>query len=147
MPVDFSECAREGAKYASFFAARVGASLLLMHIVQPPDYVAAEALTESAESSPLVTDARLEAEEDKLRTFAFFLPHAGVTVETEVAVGLASEKLAEATKRPDVDMLITSTHGYTGLRHALIGSTAEQLLRLARCPVLVVPSHSREAPH
>jgi nucleotide-binding universal stress UspA family protein len=145
VPVDFSDCAREGAKYALVFAARVGANLLLMHIVQPPDYIATEALTESARSSPLVTAARLEAEK-KLSELVTSLPHAGVTVETEVAVGLASEKLAEATKRPDVDMLVTSTHGYTGLRHALIGSTAEQLLRLARCPVLVVPSHSREAP-
>ena len=116
-----------------------------MHVVQPPDYIATEALTENARSSPLVTAARLDAEK-KLSELVASLPHAGVSVETEVAVGLASEKLVEATKRPDVDMLITSTHGYTGLRHALIGSTAEQLLLLARCPVLVVPSHGCEMP-
>ncbi|MEO6870735.1 MAG: universal stress protein [Chthoniobacterales bacterium] len=37
VPVDFSDCAREGASYASAFAAKVGANLLLMHVVQPPD--------------------------------------------------------------------------------------------------------------
>jgi hypothetical protein len=40
-------------------------------------------------------------------------------------------------------MVITSTHGDTGLRHVLLGSTVEQLVRLAHCPVLVVPSHRR----
>jgi nucleotide-binding universal stress UspA family protein len=143
VPVDFSECATEGAKYASVFAARAGANLLLMHVVQPPDYFTTDALTENGDTSPLLAAARLEAEKNLNELVASF-PHDGVPMETQVEVGFASEKLAEAMKRPDVDMVITSTHGYTGLRHALIGSTAEQLLRLARCPVLVVPSHNRE---
>ena len=42
VPVDFSECAKEGARYASVFATAVGADLLLMHVVHPPDYMAAE---------------------------------------------------------------------------------------------------------
>ena len=72
-----------------------------------------------------------------------FLPLVGISAETEVAVGTPIEKLVEETARPDIDMVIISTHGYTGLRHVLLGSTAEQLVRLAHCPVLVVPSHRR----
>ena len=53
------------------------------------------------------------------------------------------EKLVEETERRDIEMVITSTHGYSGLRHVLLGSTAEQLVPLAHCPVLVVPSHCR----
>jgi len=44
-------------------------------------------------------------------------------------------------KDHDVDLIITSTHGLTGLKHVLIGSVAEQVVRRATCPVLVVPSH------
>jgi universal stress protein A len=72
-----------------------------------------------------------------------FLPLVGISAETEVALGTPIEKLVEATGRSDIDLVITSTHGYTGLGHVLLGSTAEQLVRLARCPVLVVPSHDR----
>lgn len=125
---------------------RVGANLLLMHVVQPPDYVTRGQFNRDADSSPLVTVARLDAE-DKLDELVNFLPLVGISAETEVDVGVPVERLAEETKRPDVDMVITSTHGYTGLGHGLIGSTAEQLVRLAHCPVLVVPSHCCQVTH
>jgi nucleotide-binding universal stress UspA family protein len=41
---------------------------------------------------------------------------------------------------------VTSTHGKTGLKRILIGSTAEYVVRHAACPVLVVPSHERTLP-
>jgi nucleotide-binding universal stress UspA family protein len=44
-------------------------------------------------------------------------------------------------KEHNVDVITTSTHGLTGLKHVLIGSVAEQVVRHAPCSVLVVPSH------
>ncbi|MEO6870773.1 MAG: universal stress protein, partial [Chthoniobacterales bacterium] len=41
-----------------------------------------------------------------------------------------------------VDLIITSTHGRSGVKRAFIGSTAEQIVRHAPCPVLVVPNRS-----
>lgn len=142
VPVDFSECAKESAKYASVFATQVGADLLLINVTHPPDYTAADPTIVPPDWPPLVQTARLLAA-DRLEEVLNFLPLVGISAETEVAVGTPIEKLVEATGRPDIDMVITSTHGYTGLRHVLLGSTAEQLVRLARCPVLVVPSHGR----
>ena len=142
VPVDFSECAREGAKYASVFAVRTGASLLLMHVYYPPDYTAADVTSVPPEWSQLVATARRNAN-DNLEKIVSALP-TGISVETEVAIGTPIEKLVEATARPDIDMVITSTHGYSGLRHSLIGSTAEQLVRLAHRPVLIIPSHCRQ---
>ena len=37
-----------------------------------------------------------------------------------------------------VDLIVIATHGYTGLKHVLLGSTTERVVRHARCPVLVV---------
>jgi nucleotide-binding universal stress UspA family protein len=142
VPVDFSECAREGAKYASVFATRVGADLLLMHVAYPRNYTASDPTVVPPEWPQLVETARLLAE-DNLEKIVNFLPLVGISAETVVAIGTPIEKLVEETARPDVDMVITSTHGFTGLRHVLLGSTAEQLVRLAHCPVLVVPSHCR----
>ncbi len=144
VPVDLSECAKQGARYASVFATQVGADLLLMHVVQPPDYMAAEGGMVGSDWPQLVETALLDAE-DKLDEMVNFLPLVGISAETRVEVGTPVEKLTEATKHPDIDMVVTSTHGYTGLRHALLGSVAEQLVRSANCPVLVVPSHCRQA--
>ncbi|MBT8365481.1 MAG: universal stress protein, partial [Deltaproteobacteria bacterium] len=63
-----------------------------------------------------------------------------LTVETQILVefGLAAEKIIEAAKEKDADMIIMATHGRTGLSHALIGSVAEKVVRQAPCPVLTI---------
>jgi nucleotide-binding universal stress UspA family protein len=142
VPVDFSDCAKEGARYASIFATGVGANLLFMHIVHPPDCMMVEGTAAAPNWPQLVEQTVLEAE-DKLDQMVNFLPLVGISAETQVEVGDPVEKLIAASARPDIDMVITSTHGYSGLRHALLGSVAEPLARLATCPVLVVPSHPR----
>jgi nucleotide-binding universal stress UspA family protein len=145
VPVDFSDCAKEGASYASAFATKVGADLLLMHVTHPADFTASDPNVVPPDWSDLVETARLAAE-DELDQMVNFLSLTGISAETEVAVGTPGEKLIERTKQPDVDMVIMSSHGYTALRHLFLGSIAEQLVREARCPVLVVPSHHRQLP-
>lgn len=44
---------------------------------------------------------------------------------------------------PETDLIVTATHGSTGLTHVLLGSTAEHVVRYAHCPVLVMPSYKR----
>jgi nucleotide-binding universal stress UspA family protein len=144
VPVDFSQCAREGARYASVFATAVGANLLLMHVMPPLHRPTAKG-TAGRSGPQQLENAILEAE-DKLNVLVNFLPLLGISEETELEVGEPVEKLAAASARADVDMIIASTHGYTGLRHALLGSVAEKLARAASCPVLVVPSHLRPGP-
>jgi nucleotide-binding universal stress UspA family protein len=65
----------------------------------------------------------------------------GLSVQTELLPGHAVDEICAAASDPDVDLIVTSTHGRTGLKHALIGSVAEHVVRYADRPVLVVPSH------
>ena len=107
------------------FATRVGADLVLMNVTSPLNHTALDPTFIPPDWPELVETARLSAA-DKLDEMVNFLPLVGISAETEVAVGTPIEKLIERTEHPDIDMVITSTHGYTGLRHVLIGSTAEQ---------------------
>ena len=43
-----------------------------------------------------------------------------------------------AAERESVDLIVIATHGYTGVKHMLLGSTTEQVVRMAKCPVLTV---------
>ena len=52
--------------------------------------------------------------------------------------GLAAHEIVQAAKGMDADLVIIATHGHSGLRHLVIGSTAERVVRAAPCPVLVV---------
>jgi nucleotide-binding universal stress UspA family protein len=143
VPVDFSECALDGARYASVFATAVGADLLLLHVVRPRPHQIEESRGPAQHWSQELKDAVLDAE-DQLDTLVNGLPLLGIKAETEVEVGVPAEKLAMESRRAAVDLIITSTHGYSGLRHALLGSIAEELAREAGCPVLIVPSHLRK---
>ena len=64
-----------------------------------------------------------------------------VKFETAFTDGSPVIDICAFAKDHDVDLIITSTHGFTGFTHVLIGSIAEQVVRHAPCSVLVVPSH------
>jgi nucleotide-binding universal stress UspA family protein len=66
----------------------------------------------------------------------------GVQCEAELRTGCMIEEICAEIERADVDLVITSTHGQSGIKHALLGSVAEHVVRYADCPVLVVPSRT-----
>jgi len=64
-----------------------------------------------------------------------------VAIECAVVTGTSATEIARFAKEKGADMIIVGTHGRTGLRRVLMGSTAESLLREAPCQVLVVRPH------
>ena len=64
--------------------------------------------------------------------------------KTLVRQGRSFHEIADAARTLQVDLIIISTHGYTGLKHALLGSTTERVVRHAPCPVLVVRPRAHE---
>jgi hypothetical protein len=58
-----------------------------------------------------------------------------------VKTGHPPDHINAFAEKEHIDLIITSTHGRTGFKHSLMGSMAEQVVRRASCPVLVVPSH------
>jgi nucleotide-binding universal stress UspA family protein len=61
-----------------------------------------------------------------------------VPVQTLVRTGTPFREITETARSLGADMIVLTTHGYTGLMHGLLGSTAERIVRYADCPVLVV---------
>jgi nucleotide-binding universal stress UspA family protein len=82
--------------------------------------------------------AREQMEELKQKDFL-----RGVSLETGIGTGSAIDEICGEASQADVDLVVTSTHGRTGFKHALIGSVAEHVVRYAERPVVVVPSRSR----
>jgi nucleotide-binding universal stress UspA family protein len=63
---------------------------------------------------------------------------AGLEVEEVIAHGEAAAEIVRVAKDKNVDLIVISSHGRTGLGRILFGSTAEAVVRHASCPVLVV---------
>ena len=65
-------------------------------------------------------------------------PPENVRGQALVRLGQPHREITEAAKELHVDLIVLATHGYTGLKHAFLGSTAERVVRHAPCPVLTV---------
>jgi universal stress protein A len=134
-PTDFSPNSERAVDYALQLARRLGAKLTLMHVVPEPsalDYsmegISVEEIQgweEEAEKrlTERLARAQLEYKEvDTLQVSALHPRDRIVSVATDLSA----------------DLLVISTHGYTGWKHFLFGSDAEKILERAPCPVLVV---------
>jgi Universal stress protein family len=60
------------------------------------------------------------------------------SVRHDVGFGVPYEKIVEKAAEENADLIVMSTHGWSGLFHALIGSVTEKVVRLASCPVLSI---------
>lgn len=67
-----------------------------------------------------------------------------VPVNPRVRQGKPCAEIVAAARDLNIDLIVLATRGYTGLRHVLLGSTAEQVVRHAPCPVRVVRERERD---
>jgi nucleotide-binding universal stress UspA family protein len=139
VPVDFSGCSREGLQYAIDFANEFGAKAILLHATYL-GYIYSGEGTALYDVRGLQEAARKNAEH-QMRKLVRTVKFGAAKFETVFTDGLPVLDICAFAKDHDIDLIITSTHGFTGLAHVLIGSVAEQVVRRAPCSVLVVPSH------
>ena len=59
-------------------------------------------------------------------------------ISTVVLTGHASTEICRYAAKENCDLIVIATHGRTGLKHMVLGSTAEQVVRHAPCPVLTL---------
>ena len=139
VPVDFSNCSREGLRYAIAFANEFAARIILLHSTYLGYIYSAEGT--ALYDIPALQKAARKNAERKMRELTRSVNFGAVKFETAFTDGSPVIDICGFAKDQDVDLIITSTHGFTGFTHVLIGSVAEQVVRHASCPVLVVPSH------
>ncbi|WP_294346822.1 universal stress protein [Prosthecochloris sp.] len=138
-PVDFSDASRKAVRYAHEFAKGMGASLVLLNVVEPRPM----AVDMSLSYVPLEEDLEKAAKED-LEEIIRTEREQGVEVQADVQIGTPSETILEKAEELDVNLIIVGSHGKTGLSRILMGSVAESVVRKAKCPVLIVKAEEKE---
>ena len=136
-PTDFSAHAAVALRHACGLAHRLGGGIAPAPVL--PDFIPTSPDPSLAPSLPPEYFARAEA--NARESLAGLLePAWGVppAVKTSVHWGSAVEGIVGYARDHAVDLLVIATHGRTGLRHALLGSVAERILREAPCPVLTI---------
>ena len=143
VPVDFSDCSMKGLDYAKALAKEFGASLILLHSVHLQYFVSNDEYARY--DMPLLMQQSEKAAREQMRELMEKTDWEGIQVQPSLQIGHAGDQICACAKDCGADLIVTSTHGTTGLKHILIGSTAEYVVRHASCPVLVVPSRERPA--
>jgi nucleotide-binding universal stress UspA family protein len=138
VPTDFSEYSQHALKYAVALAQSFKAKLYVVHILE---HAVVGAPTETFQA-----EIRVEAEKSEREQLNQLTQELGVKqidAEPVFGSGIAHTEIVKTAKELDVDLITLATHGRTGLSHLVFGSTAEKIIRLAPCPVLVVkhPEH------
>ena len=139
VPVDFSEASASALHYSIEFAQSVGAKLIILHVVYLGDTLSTDGM-----GIYRLSDVREKAREEAERQLGAFLrpvEFGAVPHETLLKTGHPVTEICAVADQRKVGLVISATHGHTGLAHLLIGSVAEQVVRRANQSVLVVPSH------
>lgn len=139
-PIDFSE----GSQHAIELAAKVvepgGPGITLFHAIEVP-------ASYSEEPSLRTYEEAIDKEVTQLlaKWAADLRTKVSVPVATRSQIGHAgAQTLAILDGDPSFDLVITGSHGRTGLKRALLGSVAEKIVRHAPCPVLVARRREEE---
>ena len=140
VPIDFSDCATKALQYAIPLAKEHQAALTLLYVVPPPYAVGEYGGIDYAQ---LQADMRVSGDKE-LAKLAVDEVRGAVPIDTLVRVGSPAVEIVEAARRLDADAIVISTHGRTGLKHVLLGSVVENVVRRAPCPVLVVREREHE---
>jgi nucleotide-binding universal stress UspA family protein len=144
-PTDFSPHARSALKYAAAFArARHGRVVLFSvqtgkvpaNLMTLPQHVLED------QDSKWLMDLRREVK--SLLTDPMF---SGLEVEPVIVEGEPAHEIARAVRDYDIDLVTVVTHGRRGLARAMFGSTAEEIIAEAPCPVLTVRPPQRDFVH
>ena len=137
VPIDFSECARHALAEALEMAKAFQAQITLLHVEDlslPPGELAFAANFGGGDlvAKMLAESEALLAAEKKA------VAEVGVPIETQHGRGVPYAEIVRIARIQSFDLIVMGTHGRTGLKHVLIGSVAERVVRLASCPVLTV---------
>lgn len=140
VPIDFSDTAKKALRYAERLAQQFGAKITLLHVIEPVaalDVAYHPLMLETAEVKESARK-RVDGLARQMRLSPKLLER------TLVRYGSPFAEITEAARTLKVDLIVVSTHGYTGLKHVLLGSTAERVVRHAPCPVLTVREKQHE---
>jgi nucleotide-binding universal stress UspA family protein len=141
-PLDFSKHSHRALDIACELARDNQASLTLLHAYAIPSYPLPEGyvLASSETVAEILSKTQQAMNEARARALA-----SGVaSVEVVMSEGAPFAEIVRAAREHKSDLIVIATHGRTGLKHALLGSVTEKVVRKAPCAVLTVRDSAQE---
>lgn len=140
-PIDFSGASDDVVQAASELAGILGARIVLLHVVQPPvvtsDFgVGLDNVQELMVISEKAATKNLDRQKARLEK-------KGLETQTIVATGSPIASILKEADRTKASYIVMGSHGHTAFYDLLVGSTTQGVLKRAKCPVMVLPTHAK----
>jgi len=137
VPLDGSRFGELALMYAQSLAQKYAARIILLHVV--PSIWEAEMRAEVPGSEDIVLETETEDATDYLRQKEKVLRDDGFRVTAVILKGEPIHNMIlKASETENADILIMSTHGFTGVRRLMFGNVAEKVINKATVPVLLI---------
>jgi universal stress protein A len=136
VPVDFSAYSAEAVRWAADLSRRYEAALDVVHVFQTMTYALPEGYVVPDGTQLQAIMNEFEAQLAATKRAA--VEAGGLKVETKLLQGGVATEILRFAKERECDLIVLGTHGRTGMKHMLLGSVAEYIVRVAPCPVLTV---------
>ena len=131
---DMSDFSNGTLAYGSELARVFDAKLYACHVISLPSMATYYGYTGDEGSGKATSQIRDQVTD----TFDRMMKGSSVDWEPLITIGHISDEIARLTREKDLDLVITATHGRSGLKRLLLGSVTERLMRILPCPLLVV---------
>ncbi|MCR4289767.1 MAG: universal stress protein [Candidatus Scalindua sp.] len=138
VPIDFSDCSRKALEYAVSIARSHNSRLTILHVYEK-SFV--EPYVNAANSEEKADEIMKEIErvnESKYDEFLKTVDLNGVEYEKLLKKGIAETDIVEIAMEQQANLIVMGTHGRSGIKHMLIGNTAEQVVRTVHCDIIIV---------
>jgi len=142
--IDFSADSRAALLWACEFADRMGARLVLLHVVHDPASNPGFYHSETPGQMQPMQDIAESMMKDFLADMTRNHPDLDAlkSIETRLVQGLPPGRIVEAAGLLKAKLIVIGSRGMTGLDHMLLGSVAERVVELAPGPVVVVKAEN-----
>jgi nucleotide-binding universal stress UspA family protein len=135
---DFSPDAAAAIDYAVKLAKLAGIQIALLHIVEVPTYQIHPDVVAARKRVDETFEAMRQRAAERLEALAEIVRNEGVSCTASVRLGIPTEEILTEAEKTAPDLIFIGNKGTSALARFLLGSTAERVVRYARCSVLVV---------
>ncbi|MFV1975480.1 MAG: universal stress protein [Candidatus Scalindua sp.] len=138
VPIDFSDCSRKALEYAIATAKAHNSKLTILHVYEE-SFI--EPYVNAANSEEEAGEIMKEIEfvnETKYDEFLKTVDLSGVEYEKLLKKGVPETDIVEIAMEQQANLIVMGTHGRSGIKHILIGSTSEEVVRAVHCDIIIV---------
>jgi universal stress protein A len=143
VPTDFSKHSTEAVLTAADLSRRFEATVTLAYVFEPVTYALPEGHVMQA--PPQLEEMQTVLEQRLVQAVADAKAAGALGAVGKLLTGPVAPEITDFAKRGGFDLIVMGTHGRTGLRHLVLGSVAEKVVRTAPCAVLTVRVREAEA--